>query len=63
MDNVILLSTPKFSENLLVIRVVDVHLTLFVILKLRVVYSFLWDGSASEKPNTHDFEVWFFAKK
>ena len=55
-------SRPEFLDELEVFGVVEVHLSVVVVLELRVLVHLSWDLLASEAPHALDFEIWNFVE-
>ena len=53
-------SRPELPDELEVLSIVEVHLAVVVVLKLRMFVHFSRDLLASEAPDTFNLEVWLF---
>ena len=63
IDDLVFFGTPESSDESFILWIVlDVHLALLVVLKLRMVNSFLRDSCASEKPNTINVKIGFLTE-
>ena len=53
-----LFTSPEFLNELIVLGVIEVHLSVVVVLKHWMLMHLLWNILTSEAPNTLDFEIW-----
>ena len=57
-----LFGRPKLFDEFKVLWIVEVHLSVVVVLELRVLVHLSWDLLASEAPHALDFEIWNFVE-